>query len=155
MSMPLVGATITSFSLASSFWRNGCARTGRRRRSTTDMIAPFPKGFTMATDGKCSSCVIGPDERILVTGAAGFIGVRVVEELLDRGFRNLICLVRPSSDLARLETIIERHSRSARIDIVKGNLLSRLDCEAVCNHVAVLFHLAAGTGEKSFPDAFM
>ncbi len=37
----------------------------------------------------------------------------------------------------------------------KGNLLSREDCEAACKEVVVIFHLAAGTGEKSFPDAFM
>ena len=35
------------------------------------------------------SLIIGPDDRILVTGAAGFIGARVVEDLLDRGFRLL------------------------------------------------------------------
>jgi nucleoside-diphosphate-sugar epimerase len=39
--------------------------------------------------------------------------------------------------------------------VLKGNLLSRADCEAACKDVAVIFHLAAGTGEKSFPDAFM
>ena len=37
----------------------------------------------------------------------------------------------------------------------KGNLLSRVDCETACRDVAVIFHLAAGTGEKSFPDAFL
>lgn len=101
------------------------------------------------------SFIISPDDRILVTGAAGFIGVRVVEDLLDRGFRNLACFVRPSSKLAGLEALIERQPRSARIDIVKGNLLSRADCEAACKDAAVVLHLAAGTGEKSFSDAFM
>jgi nucleoside-diphosphate-sugar epimerase len=99
--------------------------------------------------------IIGPDDRILVTGASGFIGTRVVEGLLDRGFRNLACFARPSSDLARLETIVKAQPRSVRIEILKGNLLSRADCEAACEGAAVIFHLAAGTGEKSFPDAFM
>src|SRR5580700_806368 len=99
--------------------------------------------------------IIGPDDRILVTGASGFIGTRVVEGLLDRGFRNLACFARPSSDLARLETIVKARPRPVRIDILKGNLLSRADCEAACEGAAVIFHLAAGTGEKSFPDAFM
>jgi nucleoside-diphosphate-sugar epimerase len=36
-----------------------------------------------------------------------------------------------------------------------GNLLSREDCNAATQDVAVIFHLAAGRGEKSFPDAFM
>ena len=45
------------------------------------------------------SFIISPNDPILVTGAAGFIGSRVVEGLLDRGFRNLISFARPSSQL--------------------------------------------------------
>src|SRR5215831_15869781 len=101
------------------------------------------------------SFLFGPDDRILVTGAAGFIGTRVVEGLLDRQFRNLACFARPSSDLARLETIVKAQPRPVRIDILKGNLLSRADCEAASEGAAIIFHLAAGTGQKSFPDAFM
>ena len=99
--------------------------------------------------------IIGPDDRILLTGAGGFIGTRVVEGLLDRGFRNLACFARPTSDIARLETIVSAQPRPVRIHILQGNLLSRADCEAACQGAAVIFHLAAGTGEKSFPDAFM
>jgi nucleoside-diphosphate-sugar epimerase len=101
------------------------------------------------------SFLVGPDDRILVTGAAGFIGSRVVKNLLDRGFRNLTCFARPSSDLARLERLAKAQPRLVRIDILKGNLLSRADCEAASKGAAVIFHLAAGAGEKSFPDAFM
>jgi nucleoside-diphosphate-sugar epimerase len=101
------------------------------------------------------SFIIAPDSRILVTGAAGFIGARVVESLLDRGFRNLVCFARPSSDQARIEAIAKRRPPGTRIEVLKGNLLSRADCEAACKDVALIFHLAAGTGEKSFPDAFM
>jgi len=39
--------------------------------------------------------------------------------------------------------------------VIKGNLLSREDCTTATKDVAVIFHLAAGRGEKSFPDAFM
>jgi len=97
----------------------------------------------------------GPDDRMLVTGAAGFIGSRVVKSLLDRGFRNLVCFVRPSSELAGLEAIIEHRPPGARIEVLKGNLLSREDCEVACQDVALIFHLAAGIGEKSYPDAFL
>jgi nucleoside-diphosphate-sugar epimerase len=101
------------------------------------------------------SSIISPDDCILVTGAAGFIGSRVVEGLLNRGFRNLRCFVRPSTDLARVEAIVKRRPAGAQIEVLKGNLLSRQDCEVASKGVALIFHLAAGTGEKSFPDAFM
>jgi nucleoside-diphosphate-sugar epimerase len=97
--------------------------------------------------------IIGPDDPILVTGATGFIGSRLVASLLDRGFRNLLCFARPSSEVARLAAIASRHEW-ARIEVVKGNLMSREDCATATKDVAVIFHLAAGSGEKSFPDAF-
>ena len=102
-----------------------------------------------------SHFIAGPDDRILVTGAAGFIGSRVVRSLLERGFRNLVCFVRPSSDLAELEAVLGHRPRNEQTEIVKGNLLSRQDCEKACKDVQIILHLAAGTGEKSFPDAFL
>src|SRR3984885_11652294 len=99
--------------------------------------------------------IVGPDDRILVTGASGFIGARVLQNLFDRGFLNLVCFVRPSSDLSEIEAMIERRAPNVRIEVRKGNLLSREDCEAATKDAAVIYHLAAGTGEKSFPDAFL
>jgi nucleoside-diphosphate-sugar epimerase len=96
-----------------------------------------------------------PDDLILITGAAGFIGSRVLQSLLDRGFRNLRCLTRPGSEHARIEAIVKSRPHGARVEVVKGNLLSRQDCEAASKDVALVYHLAAGTGEKSFPDSFM
>jgi nucleoside-diphosphate-sugar epimerase len=99
--------------------------------------------------------IVSLDDRILVTGAAGFIGSRALQSLVDRGFRNIICFVRPSSDTATIEEIVELRPPGTLIEVFKGNLLSRADCEAACRDVTVIFHLAAGTGEKSFADAFM
>jgi nucleoside-diphosphate-sugar epimerase len=99
--------------------------------------------------------IIGPDDRILVTGATGFIGSKLVESLLDRGFRNLRCLIRPSSSTASLDALSARYRDEACIEVVRGNLLSRENCNAVAKDVAVIIHLAAARGEKSFPDAFM
>jgi len=79
----------------------------------------------------------------------------VVENLLDRGFRNLRCFVRPISETAKLEALSRGCHDEARIEVIKGNLLSSEDCTAATKNVAVIFHLAAGRGEKSFPDAFM
>lgn len=98
--------------------------------------------------------VVGND-LILVTGAAGFIGTRVVESLLARGFRNVRCLVKSTSNIARLREIIGSHDKVARAEIVLGNLLSREDCLALTENVALIFHLAAGTGTKAFSDAYL
>jgi len=99
--------------------------------------------------------IVGPDDPILVTGASGFIGPRVVEALLQRGFRNLRCLVRPSNKPSRRDAINGYQRDGARIELVEGNLLFPEDCIAATKDVAVVLHLAAGTGEASFPDAFM
>ena len=99
--------------------------------------------------------IIGPDDPILITGATGFIGSRVVDSLLDRGFRNLRCFARPSSEVARVDALARRRRDGAGVEVIKGNLLSREDCTTATKDVAVIFHLAAGRGEKSFPDAFM
>jgi nucleoside-diphosphate-sugar epimerase len=99
--------------------------------------------------------IVGPDEPILVTGAGGFIGRRVVADLLHRGFRRVRCLVRSAGSSSGVEGIAGSARGSSRVEVIKGNLLSRKDCERACRDVAVVFHLAAGTGEASFPDAFM
>lgn len=98
--------------------------------------------------------LISPTDLILVTGSNGFIGSRVVASLLNGGFTNLKCLVRPSGNLAQLEKIIHAHPK-ARISILKGNLQSREDCARAAEGVSVIYHLAAGRGEKSYPDAYM
>jgi len=96
--------------------------------------------------------LVGPDEVILVTGASGFIGTRVVQRLLDMGFRNIRCMVRPSSE-GKLKKALGPDAD--RVSIFRGNLLSREDCQALAKDAVSVIHLAAGRGEKSYPDAFM
>ena len=101
-----------------------------------------------------SDSIVGPNELILLTGASGFIGTRLVRNLLQRGFRNLRLFVRPSSDVAIVNALCAEFGDSARIEFVRGNLASREDCGAAVKDVTLIFHLAAGRGEKSFADAF-
>jgi nucleoside-diphosphate-sugar epimerase len=97
--------------------------------------------------------IVDFDDLVLITGANGFIGSKVVETLLSYGFRNLRCFVRPSSNLTRLNEIVNS-SHNNKIEVVKGNLLSRDDCKNAVAGVSVIFHLAAGM-EKTFPGSFM
>ena len=99
--------------------------------------------------------IIGSNDLILVTGATGFIGSRLVSCLLDLGFLNLRCFVRPFSEVTTVEALSGCHRDGARIEVVEGNLLSREDCNSATKGVAVIYHLAAGRGEKSYPDAFL
>src|SRR5882762_6182978 len=93
-------------------------------------------------------------DRILVTGSNGFIGSKVVEKLLEYGFANVRCFVRPSSHLDRLHNVLARFDAGKNVELFTGDLLSRDDCRKAADGVSIVFHLAAGM-EKSFAGAFM
>jgi nucleoside-diphosphate-sugar epimerase len=114
------------------------------------------KQISVASGGALDerSFLAGRDDLILITGANGFLGPRVVASLLDLGFRNLRCFVRPTSETAKLSALVGGRN-DARVEVMRGNLLSPEDCLAATEDVAVIYHLAAGRGEKSFPDAFL
>ena len=101
-----------------------------------------------------SEYIAARDERILVTGSNGFIGTKVVEILLEYGFSNLCCFVRPSSHLGRLQSVLDQFDAGRNVRLVTGDLLSRQDCRQAIDGVAIIYHLAAGI-EKSFSGAFM
>lgn len=101
-----------------------------------------------------SDFIVEPDDLILVTGATGFIGSRVVGELLKRGFRNLRCFARHSSPKAAAQALAGYNGGGTLVDVFTGNLLSREDCSAAARGARLVFHLAAGTGEKSVPEAY-
>ena len=93
-------------------------------------------------------------DRILVTGSNGFIGSKVVEILLEHGFANLRCFVRPSSHVERLQEVLGNFDAGRNVELVVGDLLSREDCRKAAAGVSIVYHLAAGM-EKSFAGAFM
>jgi nucleoside-diphosphate-sugar epimerase len=91
---------------------------------------------------------------VLVTGASGFIGSKVLETLLKYGFETVRCFVRPSSRVAKLNEILKRFPAGEKVELIKGDLLSRDDCARAAEGIGIIYHLAAGI-EKSFAGAFM
>jgi nucleoside-diphosphate-sugar epimerase len=101
-----------------------------------------------------SPFIVDRDARILITGSNGFVGARVVDMLLEYGYRNLRCFVRPSSRTARLTEAVRRWSAERTVDICVGDLVSHDDCRRAAADVSVVYHLAAGF-DKAFAGAFM
>jgi nucleoside-diphosphate-sugar epimerase len=97
--------------------------------------------------------IAGAEDQILVTGANGFIGSWVLRDLLARGFTKIRCLTRATSGRANLDRLCADFP-SSRVEIIKGNLLSREVCAKATEGVAVVYHLAAGV-EKTFPGCFL
>ncbi len=87
--------------------------------------------------------IIHYNDQILITGANGFIGSRVVETLVRYGFKKLRLFVRPSSNLNALNRILGS-SNNIDVEIIKGNLISHDDCKKATSDVSVIYHLASG-----------
>jgi nucleoside-diphosphate-sugar epimerase len=109
--------------------------------------------FDALSDRGGDGYIVKPEETILVTGANGFIGSRVVNTLVNYGFTDIRCLVRSSSKITALSNISDT-SIKAKLHLIEGNLLSRDDCKRATEDVSVIFHLAAGI-EKTFPGCYM
>jgi len=96
--------------------------------------------------------IIDKSDLVLITGANGFVGLKVFEILLEYGFTRLHCLVRSSRNLSKLKRIAD--FSKAEVEFIEGNLLSRDVCESAVKGASIIYHLAAGV-EKSFPGCFM
>jgi len=96
---------------------------------------------------------ISRSDIVLLTGANGFIGVHVLKALLEKGFTQIRCMVRSSKNAGELESLAAQYH--AKVEVLKGNLLSKQDCVKACEQVAVVYHLAVGSTGKSFPGAIM
>lgn len=86
-------------------------------------------------------------QRILVTGAAGFIGSHLVKRLIDIGCR-VIVMIRPSSNLWRIEDILDQ------VEIVQCDLkhLRTEELASRLSDVQVVYHLAASGVDQSYQD---
>jgi nucleoside-diphosphate-sugar epimerase len=96
---------------------------------------------------------ISKSDRILVTGATGLLGPRLIDKLVASGCTRIRAFVRPSSNLVALDRA--KSYPGLDLEIISGNLLSPDDCRRATEGVALVFHLAAGTGDKSYAGAFL
>jgi nucleoside-diphosphate-sugar epimerase/peptidoglycan/xylan/chitin deacetylase (PgdA/CDA1 family) len=81
--------------------------------------------------------------RILVTGAAGFLGTALVERLLAHGYRGIRCNVRRRADIPKLEALAKPYGDTA-LEYCVGNLRYREGALRAVDNVQLVFHLAAG-----------
>jgi nucleoside-diphosphate-sugar epimerase len=102
--------------------------------------------------GSDRDSIVDSSAPVLVTGAAGFVGSRVVGELLRLGFEHVRCGVRRSSDLGLLQAAIP-DGQAHRCQFLETNLLSKEDCRRATQGVEIVYHLVAGRG-KSYPACF-
>src|SRR5215470_15462818 len=88
---------------------------------------------------------IGKADLVVVAGAGGFIGGRVVRHLLATGFRTLRAV-----DLKRGE---EWFQRFAEAENIVGDLRDRAVCAASCKGAAAVYNLASDMGGMGFIEA--
>jgi nucleoside-diphosphate-sugar epimerase len=83
--------------------------------------------------------------RILVTGASGFLGPHVVERLLARGAASVRCFLRPGSDRGRVEALATRFP-DAYVEPFVGSLSTEKGAAQAIEGVSTVYHLAAALG---------
>lgn len=85
----------------------------------------------------------GKSEKVLVTGAAGFIGSHLVEYLLAQKC-DVVCLVYPGENLRWIEGL--------DVTMVEGDLTRKQDLRHAVRDAQIVFHLAAKMGGWASPD---
>jgi nucleoside-diphosphate-sugar epimerase len=83
--------------------------------------------------------------KVLVTGAGGFLGQRLVESLLERGERDLRLLLRPGSRAPDVELLARRFPQ-AQIEIFRGTLGDAAEMQRAVADAGFVYHLAAAKG---------
>jgi dTDP-glucose 4,6-dehydratase len=85
------------------------------------------------------------NRRALVTGAAGFVGSHLVEELIEQGYR-VRCFVRYTSTNTRGYLADLPAEKLAEVEIVAGDLRDSEAIRQAAQGTDVIFHLAALVG---------
>lgn len=74
-------------------------------------------------------------DKILVTGATGFVGYHVAKKLVDQKWGEVVCLARPESR--------QKYVRELPVRIVHGDLRDKKSLEDALRGCSLLFHVAA------------
>ena len=78
-------------------------------------------------------------QKVLVTGADGFIGSHLTEMLLERGYNvRALCYYNSFNNLGWLEGII-----NPRLEVVTGDIRDQYLCKQITVGMDIVFHLAA------------
>lgn len=83
-----------------------------------------------------------PEDKIVVTGAGGFIGGHLVARLLREGFRRVLAV--------DVKTASEWHQRHDEAENVEGDLRDLATCRQVTEGATWVFNLAADMGGMGF-----
>jgi nucleoside-diphosphate-sugar epimerase/peptidoglycan/xylan/chitin deacetylase (PgdA/CDA1 family) len=81
--------------------------------------------------------------RILVTGAAGFLGAALIERLVAHGYKEICCNVRRRADIPKLDALL-RQFPGTRLDYCVGDLRYREAAARAVDGAQLIFHLVAG-----------
>jgi len=106
---------------------------GRRLLALTREI--FPQGVNKTKGEKISNR--RPEADVLVTGGTGFIGRRLVKNLLEQGHKVRVLTHRNLGD-EELHTAFQNH-----VDIIHGDISNSTDVDEACKGVEIVYHLAA------------
>lgn len=93
--------------------------------------------------------------KILVTGAGGFLGKRLLERLLAHGQTDIRCMLRDTSKAAALKEIAATYP-AARVEMFAANLKNPQQISAAINGVGLVIHAAAalkGSPAEMFLDS--
>jgi nucleoside-diphosphate-sugar epimerase len=84
-------------------------------------------------------------KRVLVTGATGFTGGYLAEELVNRGYQ-VVALSLPNQNVEQLKRL--------GVEIVTGNLTKKDTLDKAVKNVDIVFHIAAVYREQNVPKQY-
>lgn len=120
----------------------------------TERYRPASKGLTchqgtdtvetmneMAEERSSLKMDLGPDERVLILGATGFVGKRLLPELHEKGIKVRLFVRDPS----KLPEVLS----GSDIEVVKGDLLTGEGLEKALQGVRIAYYLVHSMGGRS------